>query len=183
MPRILVVGSSCAGKSTLSQKLSAALDLHYIQLDALQWMPGWTERDDPTFFKMLTEAVTQHSHWVIDGNYSRTHAISWPRAQVVVWLNYSYSRVVWRALTRTCRRVFTREQLYSGNVETFRRSFLSRDSILWWVIKTFHYRRRRYSDIRKKNAYAHLVWIELRRPIPLDALILKIESAIPAEKR
>lgn len=182
MPRILVVGSSCAGKSTLSQKLSIELDIHYIQLDALQWLPGWIERDDPTFLKMLTEAVTLNEHWVIDGNYSRTHRISWPKAQVVVWLNYSYVRVLWRALTRTCRRVFTREELYSGNVETFRRSFLSRDSILWWVIKTFHYRRRRYRDIRKKNEYAHLAWIELRRPIPLDELIRQIENATLAEK-
>lgn len=177
MPRILVVGSSCAGKSTLSQKLSNAMDIHYIQLDALQWLPGWTERDDPTFFDMLTEAVTSHDDWVIDGNYSRTHHISWPRAQVIVWLNYSYPRVVWRAITRTCRRVFTKERLYSDNIETFRRSFLSRDSILLWVLTTFHYRRRRYQDIRKKNEYAHLTWIELRRPVPLESLISQIHNA------
>ncbi len=183
MPRILVVGSSCAGKSTLAQKLRDALDIHYIQLDALQWLPGWVERDDPTFLSMLTDEVTAHQDWVIDGNYSRTHHISWPRAQVVIWLNYSYPRVLWRAITRTCRRVFKKEKLFSGNVETFRKSFLSRDSILWWVIFTFHHRRRRYKAIRQKNEYAHLTWIELRRPIPLDTLIARIHQVLESTHR
>lgn len=182
MPRIIVVGSSCAGKSTLAQKLSEEFDLHYIQLDALSWLPNWIERDNESFLALLAEAVETHENWVVDGNYSRTHHITWANAEVIVWLNYSYPVVLWRALTRTIRRVSTKELLFAGNIETVRRSFLSKDSILLWVIKTFHYRRRRYLDIRAKNEYDHLQWIELRRPSEVPQLIQQLAElyAVPA---
>ncbi len=182
MPRIIVVGSSCAGKSTLAQKLSEEFALHYIQLDALSWLPNWVERDNASFLELLAQEVETHDHWVVDGNYSRTHHITWAKADVIVWLNYSYPVVLWRALTRTMRRVYTQEPLFAGNVETLRRSFLSSDSILLWVIKTFHYRRRRYKDIRAKNEYNHLQWIELRRPGQVPWLIQQLAKlyATPA---
>ncbi|MFK7847466.1 MAG: adenylate kinase [Rhodothermales bacterium] len=179
MPRIIVVGSSCAGKSTLAQKLSAAFGLHYIQLDALSWLPNWVERDNASFLELLAQEANTHEHWVVDGNYSRTHHITWAKADVIVWLNYSYPLVLWRALTRTVRRVSTKELLFAGNVETVRRSFLSKDSILLWVIKTFHYRRRRYIDIRAKNEYDHIQWIELRRPRQVADLMVQLTELYP----
>ena len=48
---------------------------------------------------------------------------------------------------RTIRRVLTQEELYSGNRESLRMAFLSRESILWWVITTFHRRRKRYRQL------------------------------------
>lgn len=39
--RIHVIGNSCAGKSTLGQRLARALDVPFVELDALNWQPGW----------------------------------------------------------------------------------------------------------------------------------------------
>ena len=164
MPRMIVIGSSCAGKSTLSQKLSKELQCTYIQLDALNWLPNWVERDSADLLALLEEAVTQNEHWVLDGNYTRTQPVSWPRAEVVVWLNYPFRIVIWRALKRAFRRSFKGEILYSGNRETFRRTFLSRDSILWWLVHTFHRRRRKYTALFASGKYPHLHVIELRHP-------------------
>lgn len=172
--RILVIGSSCAGKTTLARRLSKALGIHYIQLDALHWLPNWVERDDESFLALLEDEIATHDEWVVDGNYSRTHHITWSKADTVIWLNYSYPVVLWRACARTVRRVFRKEQLFSGNVETFRLSFLSKDSILLWVITRFHYRRRSYAAIRARNAYSHLKWIELRRPREVEGLLQRL---------
>ena len=166
MARIIVVGSSCAGKSTLAQRLSKALHIHYIQLDAIQWLPNWVERDNASFLSLLEQEVDAHEHWVVDGNYSRTHHITWAQADAIIWLNYSYPVVLKRAFSRAFRRAWTKEKLYSGNVETFRRLFFSKDSITM-----FHYRRRRYEDIRRENKYSHLTWIELRKPSEAEHLI------------
>lgn len=43
--RIMVVGCSGGGKSTLSQKLAAAFGLRYISMDReIFWLPGWQAR-------------------------------------------------------------------------------------------------------------------------------------------
>lgn len=43
-PRILVVGTSGAGKSRLAGQLAAALGVPHVELDALYWGPDWTPR-------------------------------------------------------------------------------------------------------------------------------------------
>jgi hypothetical protein len=88
----------------------------------------------------------------------------WPRAGAVVWLNYSFATVLWRVFVRSLRRMATKKVLWNGNRESFRRTFLSRDSILLWVISAYHRRRREYAALRASGAFAEIEWIELRRP-------------------
>lgn len=43
--RILVMGCSGGGKSTLSQKIAARFGLAYVSIDRdVLWLPGWVER-------------------------------------------------------------------------------------------------------------------------------------------
>ena len=39
MQRVMVVGTSCSGKTTLARGLSGALGVPHIELDALYWGP------------------------------------------------------------------------------------------------------------------------------------------------
>jgi hypothetical protein len=66
------------------------------------------------------------------------------RADVVVWLDLP--RRVWlpRLIRRTIRRIVRREELWSGNRETFRNAFLSRDSLLLFALRNYPRRRRLY---------------------------------------
>ncbi len=52
MNRIVVIGSSCSGKSTLSQFLANKLNSEYIELDQLHWLPNRQERPDDEFRNM-----------------------------------------------------------------------------------------------------------------------------------
>ena len=146
LKRTVVIGTSCSGKTTFARKLAQIINVQHIELDALNWLPDWTPRTNEEFRTLVEKAVSA-DEWVVDGNYSKTRDIVWSRATALVWLNYSFPVVLSRAFNRTIRRIFDREVLFSGNRETFRMAFLSRDSILLWVLKTYHRRQREYPHL------------------------------------
>ncbi len=170
MERVVVVGTSCSGKTTLARLLAGVLGAPHVELDGIHWMTGWRERPVEEVRRMAVEA-TAGERWVMDGNYSAVRDVVWGRATAVVWLNYPFRVVLWRALTRTIRRVVTREELFSGNREGFRQSFLSRDSIILWVITSYRGVRREYRRILDGGDYPHLRVIELRKPADAAALV------------
>ena len=98
-------------------------------------------------FRELTQAAVAADRWVLEGNYNVVRDIVWPRATTVVWLNYSFPVVLWRALRRTLIRSVSRQTIFSENKETIRRSFFSRESILLWVFTTYRLRRKQFRDI------------------------------------
>jgi adenylate kinase family enzyme len=171
--RVVVIGTSCCGKTTLAKELAQRLECQHIELDALHWLPNWVERPAEQFRTLVRTAIAD-DRWIVDGNYQVVRDIVWPRATSVIWLNYSFATVFGRALGRTFRRALTKEPLYSGNKESFWRAFLTRDSILWWVISTHHGRRNRYAQLRTSPEYPHLIWLEIRKPSEAARLLEKL---------
>lgn len=175
--RIVVIGSSCAGKSTLAKELSAALNSPYVELDALHWGPNWQCKPTARFQELVAEAAAQ-SRWVADGNYSIARDQLWPNATTVIWLNYSLPCVIYRALRRTLTRAVSRQVLWHGNRESFRRSFLSRESILWWVVSTFHRRQREFKALQADAQYGRLQWIEFKHPRAAERFLGEVRATI-----
>jgi len=173
LDRVAVVGTSCSGKSTLARSLAAALGAPHIELDQLYWGPNWTPVAAEQFRSSLVAATSQ-SRWVCDGNYSSVRDIIWPRVTAIVWLNYSFPRVFGRGLRRTVGRCLSRTPLFAGNRESFRTSFLSRDSILLWILKThWKYQReypRRFAEARGDSQR----FVELRSPADAESLLCAI---------
>lgn len=163
LSRVAVVGTTCSGKTTFAGRLATLLDASHVELDALYWLPDWVERDRAAFRRLAAEAVAGDL-WVVDGNYGMVRELIWPKATAVIWLNYAFPRVLWRGLVRTCSRLFMGEALFSGNRETFRQSFFSRDSILLWLATSYGPVQRDYRAIFDGDAYGHLAKIEFRRP-------------------
>lgn len=161
--RVVVIGSSCAGKSTFARALSAAMGDDHIELDELYWSQGWQPKPETEFLR-LVEAATTGKRWVAAGNYSPAREILWNRATVIVWLDLSLPRVLLRGLRRSLQRVFGGEPLFHGNRETLRRTFFSRESILWWIVTTFHRRRREFAGLRTTDRFQHLTWLHARTP-------------------
>jgi adenylate kinase family enzyme len=160
--RLIVIGTSCCGKTTFSRQLARILQYPHIELDSLYWAPNWTPKHKDEFRRLVEDAVSGDC-WVIDGNYRVVRDAIWPRATSVIWLNYGFVTVLARALIRTFRRSLLQEQLYSDNRETLARAFFSRDSILWWVVSTFRQRRRAYQHLRETERFPQLEWIEFRK--------------------
>lgn len=174
--RIVVIGSSCAGKTTFARALAEARACPRIELDELFWSPGWTPKPEPEFLRLVAQAAGEES-WVADGNYSTSRDLLWSRATTVVWLNYSLPRVVVRGLRRTLVRCIFGEVLYHGNRESLRRSFLSKESILLWIVTTFHRRRREFRALRASGVFGHVDWLEVHRPAEARRLLLDLQNA------
>ena len=168
--RFVVLGMSGAGKSSLARALAATVRAPHIELDALFWGPAWTPRPDATFRELTTAAVAAPA-WIVDGNYSSVRDIVWPRASVAVWLNFPVWLVLWRVFWRTVRRLLRREVLWHGNRESFRRTFLSRESIFWWVITMHGKRQREFSLLRDSHQFPNLNWVEIRWPWVTKAFV------------
>ena len=130
MKRVVVIGSSGAGKSTFAKKLADILGEPHIELDTLHWEENWTVPviDD---FRARVSTVISAERWVVDGNYSVVRDLVWAKATTVIWLNYSLRIALWRVFWRSLRRAVTKETLFAGNRETFGSLFLSRKSLLW----------------------------------------------------
>ncbi len=170
---MIVVGTSCSGKTTLARQLSQALGAPHVELDGIHWMPGWQLRPMDEVRQMVGEAAAAE-RWVMDGNYSAVRDIVWGQATAVVWLNYPFLVVLWRCLRRTIRRAITKEELFSGNRESFRMSFLSRDSIILWAITSHGQIRRKYRRILDGGDFPHLRVIELRGSAEAEALVASL---------
>jgi adenylate kinase family enzyme len=126
-----------AGKTTLATSLSRKTGIPYVGLDAIRHQPGWVEMPDDEFCKVVTEKLDGMDSWIADGNYT---AVLGPevvrRADTVILVHLRWREMFWRLLKRTVRRSLRREELWNGNRESWRMSFFSRQSLLWYHVKT-----------------------------------------------
>ncbi|MGH7766289.1 MAG: hypothetical protein ACREQP_02450 [Candidatus Binatia bacterium] len=181
LERVMVVGTSCCGKTTFAKALAALLKSPRIELDALYWGPHWQAKPDGEFRRLAEEAVLQ-DRWVIDGNYSVLRNVIWPRATAVIWLNYDFSIIFLRGFVRSLRRSLLSEELYAGNRESLKRTFFTKDSILWWIIRTYKTRRRNYRRMLETRRFPELEWIELRKPAEAEEFIQTLRSLTQADE-
>src|SRR5436190_8764193 len=85
--RIAVVGTTCAGKTTVAKRLAEIHGLPHIELDALHWGPGWSEPSEDEFRARVEEALDADG-WVADGGYhGKLGDLVLERAELVVWLD------------------------------------------------------------------------------------------------
>lgn len=172
--RIVVIGTTGCGKTTLARRLALPLGFPHVELDALNWGPHWTPAPLEIFRERVAQAL-KGDVWVVDGNYSKVRDIVWSRADTIVWLNYSFRVIMGRLIRRTFRRLLRSEELWNGNRERWREQFFSRESIFLWVLRTYGRRRREYPLLLSQSAYAHLVVMHLRSPKETEEWLTAIQ--------
>jgi adenylate kinase family enzyme len=114
--RLLVAGSSGAGKTTLARALAGRRGLPYTEIDALQHGPGWVPRPE---FEADVEAMLATGRWVTEYQYPTVKPRLLASAEAVVWLDHPFPLVAWRIVRRSVARAVTRRPFYNGNVEQF----------------------------------------------------------------
>ena len=173
--RMILIGSTGSGKTTLGGQLAGRLGFEHIEMDALYWEPGWV----PVSHELLCERVelaTRGTCWVADGNYSYARAIVWPRAQAVVWLDYPLATIFMRLLRRTWRLWRTQEQLCNGNREVLLRHFKlwSDESIFHWLVISHARHSREYPLLLAQPENRHLTVLRFCTPAETQAWLDQI---------
>jgi adenylate kinase family enzyme len=100
--RVVVLGSSGAGKSTFADALARCTGLPVVHLDELYWKPGWVETPTDEW-RAVQETAVADDEWIVDGNYSATIDVRLPRADTVILLDLGRVRCVARVVWRTVR--------------------------------------------------------------------------------
>ncbi len=169
MPKVAVIGSSCSGKTTLARRLAERLDVQHVELDALHHGPDWAETPTDEFRALVIEAISGED-WIVDGGYhGKLGDLVLEQADFVVWLDLPLRTILPRLTARTLGRIRNRVELWNGNRETWRGAFLSRQSLLLWVLKTHRGRRKRYETrlalyetVRLRSAGEADAWLASR---------------------
>lgn len=142
--RIIVIGNTCAGKSTFAGEVAETLGLRFVDLDALFWKPSWQRSERAEFRAKIVEATTG-TGWVVAGNYTQHRDLTWSRADHIIWLDVSLPLVLRRVVQRSYRRWRTQELLWGSNREDLVSHLKLWDpetSLLSWAVKS-HLRRRK----------------------------------------
>ena len=163
LDRVVVVGTTGSGKTDLAREVARALGVPHVEFDAYRHGPGWSETPDDVFRERLRDALAGGS-WVGDGNYRVARSVVWPRATLLVWLDYPLRVVLWRLCRRIVRRAIRRPELWNGNRERTRQQLLTRDSLILWALGSHGRHRREIPRELERPEHAHLRLVRLRTP-------------------
>ncbi|SCB17058.1 AAA family ATPase [Rhizobium hainanense] len=123
--RILVMGCSGGGKSTLSQKIAARFGLTYVSIDRdVLWLPGWVQRDKLEQ-RAIIAAKVQGERWIMDGTNPSTFDIRLPCTDFVIWVRMPRLLCIWGAISRWIKWMGrTRPEMAPGCIEKIDWEFL-----------------------------------------------------------
>ena len=175
--RINVIGTSGTGKTTFSRALASVLGISCHEMDRMFWQPGWTASDEDEFLARVKEAVSGE-RWILDGNYNRATPIKWATVECVVWLDYPFHRTLRHAVSRAFRRSVTQEEIWpgTGNRESLRKNFFSRDSVLLWTLKTYRSNRASYRATMDAGEDRAFVFVRIGSPSDARRVLELISS-------
>lgn len=174
--RVVVLGVTGSGKTTAARRVAGALGAKHIELDALWWGPNWTASDPEDFRERLAAAIEGVDCWVADGGYaSHVWDITWSKADAALWLDYPLPLILVRLFRRSAGRIFSREELWNGNRESFRSQFLSRESLFSWAVQTHGKYRKSYPEHFARPELRHLWVARCTSPVQADRWIRRLE--------
>ena len=146
MKRVAVIASASGnGKTTVGRALADRLGIPFHELDALHHGPNWTEATAAEL-RLRVEPILRSDAWVVDGVYrNKLGDLVLEHADVVVWLDLPVRVWLPRLVWRTVQRISTREELWNGNREELRDALHPSNSVVFYALRHYRDRRRRYA--------------------------------------
>src|SRR3954454_20906111 len=172
--RILILGRTGSGKTTLARELAVALDVPHVELDSLYFGPDFSTAPLPVLRERTSEAIAAE-RWVTDGNKRAVRDLVWPRADTVVWLDYSIRVSLWRLAKRARSRT---SALSAQAAETAPRTGLPGQMLaaargVLTALKSHRGQRKEYPRMFAEPANRHLAVARLRSPAATRAWLAR----------
>lgn len=103
MDKILIIGGSGAGKTTVSLRLAEITGLPVTHIDKAYFRPGWVRRDNKEV-KLELEAVANSKRWILDGTDFKTIDTRINHADCIVFLHVPTVVRTYRVFVRLFKR-------------------------------------------------------------------------------
>lgn len=141
MKRVMIIGFSGTGKSTLAAKLGKIMNVKPVHLDAIHWLPNWVEETRENEIEKL-KPILENERWIIDGNYGR---LLWnerlEKADTVIFIDVNRFVSFKNAFLRSRKyKNQTRPDMGEGCNEKFDLEFM------YWILYEGRKNRRRYIE-------------------------------------
>lgn len=176
--RVVVVGSSGAGKTTVARALASCVGVEHIELDGIFHQAGWRDLPADEFRRRVTGRLdAAPSGWVVCGNYRAVADLVWCRADTVIWLDLPRHVVLARVLRRTLRRALTREVLWNGNREPLSNLYRwdPQHNVIRWSWTHHDVLTERYCAAMADPTWSNLRIVRLCRPAEVDDWLRSVE--------
>jgi hypothetical protein len=163
--RLLILGRTGSGKTTLARELAAALKVSHVELDALYFGPDLSTVPLQVLRERTTAAIAG-DRWVTDGNKSAVRDLVWPRADTVVWLDYPLVVSLWRLGRRAVWRtsVLKQQAATNGGSGSLAPQLWSAVTGVLTALRSHRGQRHRYPQMFADPANRHLAVVRLRSP-------------------
>ncbi|TML98017.1 MAG: adenylate kinase [Actinobacteria bacterium] len=176
--RILILGRTGSGKTTLARELAAALDVPHVELDSLYFGPDFSTAP-LSVLRERTSAAIAGECWVTDGNKRAVRDLVWPRADTIIWLDYGMHVSLWRLGKRARART---SALSAQAAQTGRRTGLPKQMLaaaggVLTALKSHRGQRREYPRMLAEPANQHLAVARLRSPTATREWLTRVTNA------
>ncbi|MBW4719926.1 AAA family ATPase [Saccharothrix obliqua] len=164
--RVLVAGTSGAGKSTMARSVAAVLGLSYVEMDSLFHGPRWTPRPE---FEADVRDLVRRATWATEWQYTAVRPLLLAHADTLVWLDHPRRTALRRVVVRTVLRRVRRQELWNGNVEPpLHTVFTDREHLLRWAWRSHDHTRRRIAAVLAGEHGARVAVVRLRGQREVD---------------
>jgi adenylate kinase family enzyme len=177
--RILIIGRTGSGKTTLAKELAAKLGIPHVELDSLFFNPDFSTVALPVL-RERTSAAIAGERWVTDGNKSAVRDLVWPRADTIIWLDYPLAVSIWRLGKRAIWRtsVLQEQAAKTGEKKAglFKKMFSAGRGVLR-ALQSHMGQRREFPKLFALPENQHLAVVRLRSPQATQQWLARVTQA------
>jgi adenylate kinase family enzyme len=175
MNKVMIIGNGGGGKTTLAYLVAAAHALPLVEIDAIQFQPGWERTAEPELRHAIQSAHAA-DRWLIDGfgPWDQIQERAW-LADMIIFVDHPIWVHFWWACERQIAAALGEQRIGGPRDCDLRAVTKQMFETLWWVHENL--RPKLVALVELHQATKTVVWIH--SPEELDAFIAGLKRSEP----